>query len=209
MVFWLGILVGVIFAWYAVRTGFFETWALTFNLFISIYLALFLGPAVAKFIPAANTPYGTALMILCVFAGAFILLHGISYTFFTGQVSAQFPKAFNVLCAGVLGFIGGFLTWSFFCLLIYITPVSENSFIRELGFECRDCESNINYVSLSCNTVNAIVASPQNKSSAEQIIAQLVKQCRKPKHPLPYPPAEPNNPLEPNQPLLKGSTFSD
>ena len=40
MVFWIGILVGGLFAWFAVKMGFYETWTFAFNIIICTALAL-------------------------------------------------------------------------------------------------------------------------------------------------------------------------
>ena len=62
MVFWIAILSGVLFAWLAVRLGFYATWILLFNVLLSIYVAIFLAPLVVDFAPSSGraASYGVA-----------------------------------------------------------------------------------------------------------------------------------------------------
>lgn len=176
MIFWVGILVGGLFVWLAVKIGFYETWAMLFNIVISVYLAIFLGPTIVDIIPAAgDMPYGNILAIICVAMVAFLILHCISYSFLTGQFSVSFPRMFNSLGAALLGFLAGFLVWSFVALLIYLTPISRNAFVREIGFGSRFQQTNISYISWWCNLVNKAVAPEENARTAEEAISGLLK----------------------------------
>ncbi len=48
MTFWIGILIGVLFAYFAVKIGFYETLIMMFNVVISVFLGIFLGPTIAN-----------------------------------------------------------------------------------------------------------------------------------------------------------------
>ena len=75
MVFWLGILVAIAFAWFCLQIGFYETWAVLFNIVISVYLGIFLRPLITELLPAAaDTPYGNGLTMLATAAAVFLLL---------------------------------------------------------------------------------------------------------------------------------------
>ncbi|MHC4751617.1 MAG: CvpA family protein, partial [Planctomycetota bacterium] len=175
MVFWAGILVGGFFAWFAIKIGFYETWAMLFNIVISIYIAVFLTPVIVDIIPAAGqTSYGSALTLATAAIGIFLILYGITYTFFTGQFSVSFPKIFDTCGAGVLGFLIGFLIWSFAALLISTTPISKNTFIEDIGFGSRIKQTNVPYISWWCDLVNSIVSAPDSKITSEQVINQLL-----------------------------------
>lgn len=175
MVFWAGILVGGLFIWFAVKIGFYETWATLFNIVISIYVAVFLTPVILNIIPmASDTAYGNALTMATIVIGTFLILHGITYIFFTGQFNISFPRIFDTLGAGVLGFLAGFLVWSFVALLISATPVSQNTFAKDIGFGSRIKQTNVPYISWWCDLVNSIVSSPDTKITSEQAIEQLL-----------------------------------
>ena len=161
-------------AWYAIRIGFYEMWAILFNIVISIYMAVFLGPPALDIIPGvADTPYSNVLAMLSIAAGAFLILHCISYTLITGQFSVTFPRIFNSLGAGLLGFLAGFLVWSFASLLIYMTPVSQNKFVREIGFGSQFHQSNLSAICRWCDLVNKVVASEDSRISSEKAISEL------------------------------------
>jgi len=174
MIFWVGILVGGIFAYLAVKIGFYETWAMLFNIVVSIYLAVFLGPVIAD-IPAADVWFSSVLAMVSIAIGAFLILHCISYTFLTGQFSVSFPTIFNTLGAGFLGFLAGFLVWSFISLLIYITPASENAFVKGVGFDRQSQQTNISYMCWWCNLVNNVAAFQDNKVTSEEAIDGLLE----------------------------------
>lgn len=175
MVFWIGILFGGTFAWLAVKLRFYQTWTFIFNIIISIYLAISLQPIISNIPAVSDTPYGNALALIAVALASFLILHGISYTLFTGQFNVSFPKVFDTLGAGLLGFLAGFLIWSFLTLLIYIMPVSQISIVKEIGFTDQFQQTSVSYISRFCNSVNAVVSSEDNKLSAEQTIGKLLE----------------------------------
>jgi hypothetical protein len=133
---------------------------------------------------------------------SFLILHGISYTFLTSQFNVSFPKVLDVVGAGLLGFLAGFLVWSFLSLLLYITPASQNTFVKEIGFTGQFQQNSVLYVSQFCNLVNAVVSSQDNKYSAEQAIGELLKgpesqaQEKTPEKPKPVEPAKSSNAAE-------------
>ncbi len=175
MVFWVGILVGGLFAYFAIKKGFYEMWALGFNIIISIYLAVFLGPVVADIIPAGTAVYSKALTVLATAVACFLILHGISYTLITGQFSISFPKIVDVVGAGLFGFLIGFLVWSFISLLIMATPITNNTLAKEIGFDSQTQQTSVSYVSWWCNTVNRVVSSGDGKQATQQAIGWLMK----------------------------------
>ena len=194
MIFWLAILAGALFAWIAVRIKFYETWALLFNIVISVYAAIFLAPTIANSIPAAgDTSYGRALTLAAVAMGTFLILHGISYTFLTGQFSVSFPKIFDTVLTGVLGFLAGFLLLSFVAFVICVTPISHNKFVNKAGFGRQSQRTNISYICWWCDLVNTVVSARDRKVTSKQAVDELLS----PSHPKAKP--EMGEPAEPNQ----------
>ena len=200
MVFWTGIVVGGFFIWLAVRMGFYETWALLFNVVISVYVAVFLTPAIVYIIPAAGkTPYGNALTLTTIAVGTFLILHGISYTFLTGQFNVSFPKIFDNLGAGVLGFLAGFLIWSFAALLISATPIGQKCFARAIGFGPEIQQTNGSYICWWCNLVSTAVSAKDNRQQAQETVSRLLEKAEEE---IPDTPERdgPNNPTPTTQP---------
>ena len=175
MVFWISILVSGLFACFAIKKGFYEMWTLGFNIIISVYLAVLLGPVVSDIIPAGTTAYSKTLTVLATAVACFLILHGISYTFITGQFSIPFPKIVDVVGAGLFGFLAGFLVWSFVSLLIMTTPITKNTFAKEIGFDTEVQQTNVSYVSRWCNMVNKIVSSEDSKQAPQQAIGWLLE----------------------------------
>ena len=203
MVFWIGILIGCLFAWLAVKMGFYETWVLLFNIVIAIYLAVFFGPVIANIVPVARgSAYNNALCMIIPAIGAFLILHGISYTLFTGQFSIPFTKTIDTCVAGFFGFLTGLLVWFFLSLLISITPISQNTFVSELDFTGGFKQTGAPYVSWWCNRVHSIVASEDSDVTSEEVINALLKDAE-PKtrsEPIPTPPPDGINTITPEDP---------
>ena len=175
MVFWAGILVGGLFIWITVKIGFYEMWATLFNIVISIYVAIFLTPVILDIVPeAGDMPCCNALALLVLAIGTYLILYGITYIFLTGQFKVSFPKIFDILFTGVLGFLAGSLVLSFIALLITTTPISQNRFVRQLGLNRNSQQANITYICWWCDLLNSIVSSPDTKITSEQAIEQLL-----------------------------------
>lgn len=172
MVFWLGILVGVVFAWFVLRIGFYGMWAMLFNIVISVYLAIYLRPIVVNIPGLGGTSYTSALAMMGTVIAVFLILHGVSYTFLTGQLVPTFPKVFNTFGTGFLGFLAGFLVWSFVALLVYLTPISQNALIKGIGFG-KSQQTSISYISRWCGLVNALSLQDE-QYSAKKTIGELL-----------------------------------
>ncbi|MHC4619427.1 MAG: hypothetical protein ACYTEQ_16900 [Planctomycetota bacterium] len=195
MLFWAGILAGGIVAWVAVKIGFYETWTLLFNITITVYLSVFVGPMLADIIPgAAGAPYSKVLTMASTAIVSFLILHCISYTFFTGQVSISLPSLFNSLGAAFLGFLAGFLVWSFLVLLVGITPISQHSIAKGLGFGGTSQQTNISYMSWWCNLVHRVGASEENEMTCEERVRELLASAEEKAKTRPKKRAEPNEP---------------
>ena len=199
MVFWLAILAGALFAWFAVRMGFYEMWAMLFNIIISIYVAVFLSPLIIDIIPTTgDTSYGNALTLIVTAIGTFVILHGISYTLLTGQFKVSFPKIFDTLFAGLLGFLAGFLVLSFAAFIICVAPISQNEFISEIGFNRHSQQANISYISWWCDFVNSMVSSQDSRVTGEQAVNELLSSEKSKAQSKTAQPGRPNRPVESN-----------
>ncbi len=178
MVFWIGILFGFLFVWLAVKKGFYETWILLFNLVIAVYLAIFLGPVIADLVPiASGSAYNNALCMIIPAIGAFLILYGISFTFFTGQFSIPFTKTIDTCVAGFFGFLTGLLVWFFLSLLISITPISQHTFVSELDFADSFKQTGAPYVGWWCDRIHSIAASKDSDITGVEAINALLKEA--------------------------------
>ena len=210
MVFWLSILVGGLFVWLAVRIGFFEMWTMLFNMVISIYTAVFLTPVVLEILPAAGVPsYGVALTLVAIAAGTFLILAGISYVFLTGQFKVSFPRTFDILLSGLLGFLAGFLVSSFLALAVAMTPISRNSILSTSGFSGVSQQPGISYVCWWCDAVNALVSTPQNRTTSIQVITQLLRAAESTTPDKANEQPQTNTPAEPGHPEAETNRQDD
>jgi hypothetical protein len=175
MVFWLGILVGGIFVWFAIKIGFYEIWAMFFNIVISVYVAIFLTPIILDITPGADEiPCCYAFALSVLGGGTFLILYGITYVFLTGQFKVAFPKLFEILFTGILGFMAGFLVLSFAAFVITITPISQNRFVKQIGFTKESQQTNISYMCTWCDLVNSVVSS-DTKITSKEAVEYLLK----------------------------------
>lgn len=157
MVFWIAILTGALFVWLAVRMGFYETWALLFNILVAIYVSIFLAPAVARFVPMpGGASWCTALSMLVLAGGSFAILHGLSWVFLTGQFSVRFPSLFDVVFSGILGFVAGFLILSFAALALSTTPLAEHKIVTTLGLGRQGQKANVVGISRCCDLIHSV-----------------------------------------------------
>jgi len=177
MVFWLAILAGALFVRAAIQFGFYKSWTMLFNVVVATYVAIFLTPAIVSTIPAAGeTWYGHVLTLMALAAGTFAILYGISYACLSGEdsVSVSFPRTFEIVLASFLGFLTGFLAFSFVALLICLTPLTQQAIVKTLGVDRNGQRTNISYVCWWCDWVNSVVAYRDiEETSCEKVIDWL------------------------------------
>ncbi len=159
MVFWLAVLVGALFAWIAVRIGFYATWILFFNLLLAAYVAIFLAPVVIADVPAATAipGYGYALTLLSIAVATLFIAYGTCYACLSGKLRLEFPRFFDTIVAGVLGFLAGFLVWSFVIFSFALTPLAETQVCKKLGLDAPSQKINTSYVCWWCNRLHSML----------------------------------------------------
>ncbi len=186
MVLLAGILVGGLCIWFAIRIGFYETWAMLFNIVISIYVAIFLAQPIVNFLPeeTSKIPCCDALTLIVLAIGTFLILHGLTYILFTSQFNVTFPKIFDILFAGLLGFFGGFLLLSFAAIIIALTPFGEYA-----GITKEMAKENMSY---SCSYrlfdgIHWFVSPPEKNIKSQKFIEQFIDEALPDKSPEPKP----------------------
>ena len=137
-------------------------------------------PVIIEAFPAAGEmPSGIALALASIATGTFLILYGITYVFLTGQFKVSFPRAFEILFAGLLGFFAGLLISSFAALVVTALPLSQNSIISKTGFNRESLQDNISYICWFCDSVNRVVSLPGEDTTSEQIISGLLDSVRR------------------------------
>jgi hypothetical protein len=196
MIFWAGILTGGLFVWFAIKIGFYETLALLFNVVISIYAAIFLTPIITDIVPeAGEIPCCEALALVVISGGTFLILYGITYVFLTGQFKVTFPKVFDILFAGLLGFVTGFLVLSFVAFIITTTPISQNKFVSTIGFNRQSQQTNLSNICWWCDKVHSITSTPGRQTTCQQNIYQLLDSVKLKEKEKTNAVTEPNEPI--------------
>ncbi len=177
MMFWIAILAGALFVWLAVRLGFYETWVLFFNIAVSIYVSVFLTPTLAEFAPAPTgaSSYHTALCMIVLAGGCFALLQGISFVFLTGQFHIPFPRIFDVVFSGALGFVTGFLTLSFLALVLTTTPLARHKIVGVLGLSRQPRPANLVYLTRCCDLIHFFAGSDDSDGTPDAALQQLLQ----------------------------------
>ena len=210
MVFWIGILIAALFAYSAVKLGFYQAWTMLFNVLIGVYVGIKLGPVVEEFVPW-DSAYASALAVLTTGVGTFVILQGIAYVSLIGQFVVTFPRGINTLGSALVGFLAGFLIWSFVAFVICTTPFCENKFVKDIGFGAKNFEEAPmqSYLVWWCNFVDGITVSGDSERGVEQTIKDLLAKPAtssiKDKTDRPAPrrdvaKLEPNEPNGPNRP---------
>jgi hypothetical protein len=175
MVFWIAVLVGAFFAWVAVQVGFYSAWMLFVNLLLAAYLAVFLSPVVIDNVPAATgTPYGYTLVFLCIAAATMILSYGVCYAFLSGQFRFEFPRIFDTIAAGIVGFLAGFMAWSMLSFSLALLPLWELDSLRSLGFEAEKQKANTAYMCWWCDQLHTLTYSSDSELSSAEAVELLL-----------------------------------
>ena len=174
MIIGVGIFIGLLFACLAIKMGFYETWILLLNLVISVYLSIFLGLMfVDRSLSSTKNSYGGVGAVFLIAVGCFLILQVASFFLFTSLFKIDFPKLFDNLGAGLLGFLAGFFVWSFASILIGISPISQITFFEKLGISNDTQRADVQYVSWWCDIVNNFVATKSNDFTTAEAIYEL------------------------------------
>jgi len=177
MVFWIGIFIAVLFAYSAIKLGFYHAWTMLFNLLVAVYIAVRIGPVLEEFFPAAvNGQYGKTLSLLATGTGTFLILQGIAYVLLIGQFEVTFPRAVNIIGSGLMGFMAGFLICSFATLIICTTPFSQQQYVKEIGLDTKTFEETKmqSYLVGLCKFMDIFVASGNDPVGVEKTIKDLL-----------------------------------
>jgi hypothetical protein len=175
MVFWIAILVGCMTLYLATRIGFFDTLVLSFNVLTSIYVGIYSAPAFINLVPsAANFACGTATTVSAISLICFLCLYGLSYVLLTGQFKVAFPKVFDVLLSGVIGFCTGFLLISYTVFILSILPP-----LRTMSWlDTTNTKVNVSLVCLYCDQIQHLVAARDAEQQTQDVLTQIIQKSQ-------------------------------
>lgn len=195
MTFWIAILAGALFVWLATRMGFYETWVLFVNTVVSIYVSVFLAPILRELVPApgGDSSYHIALCLILLAGGCFALLQGLSYVFLTGQFKIPFPRVFDIVLSGVLGFATGFLMLSFLALVLTTTPLAEDKIVGIFGLGQEPRQANRVCLAQCCDVIHSFAGFAETGNTTQAAVQKLLERPKTSLHPGPKQ-ADPNGP---------------
>ena len=194
MIFWIAVLIGLLLLYLATRIGFFETAVLSFNLLTSIYVGIYATPSLIDLVPsAANFAYGAATTVAAISLICFVFLYVLSYILLTGQFKVAFPKLFDVLLSGSIGFGTGMLLVSYAVFVASIMPFAQS--IRLL--DKTNIKANISLLSVCCDQVQGLVGTSGVPEQTEELLAQIRQRAQAYSSPA-IEDTDPNQPIEPN-----------
>jgi len=171
----IGIVIGLSFAYYGFKRGFFEMWGNFFNLLIAVYLALFLKPVITEHISGAgDTWIGIFLTVFLTGLVVFFILYGISYIAF-GQFEIELPKFIDISIGALTGFLGGLLIWSCLIFLFSITPLSHNKFAQNIGLAEYSIDHKTTYMCFWGDSINFFAASNDAGRSTKEVLDDILK----------------------------------
>jgi hypothetical protein len=179
MVFWLAVLIGALGAWTAVRIGFYATWILFFHILLATYVAVLAAPLVVESVPAATAipGYGYALTLLSIAVAMLFIGYGTCYACLSGQMLIEFPRFFDTIAAGFVGFLAGFQAWSFLAFAFCLTPLAEFELAKRLGFDAPSQRTNTGYVCWWCDRFHSMVRPLGCEVTSEQSVGELLKKA--------------------------------
>ncbi len=202
MALWMGIMIAGAFAWYAVKLGLYQMWAVLFNLLVAVYLAIHLRPLISELAGSpGGTEYCDALCMLVTAVAVFVVLHVISTTFLLGTFNVAMPRIIDTGGAALVGFLAGYLVWSFVGMLLCTTPVCRYSFVKEIGFDNKTFQqANMHsYLTWWCKLMDKVVLSSDHDEASPEVINHIITLADERTSAKGGKATEPN---EPNQPSL-------
>jgi hypothetical protein len=163
--------VGILFAVFGYKRGFYVIWTLLFNMIISIYVSVMFTPSIAGLMPSlfGNLKQGDpaywyvyAAIAAAVAVVSMFVLQIIAMTYFTGTFKVSLPRLFDNLGAAFVGFVAGYILWGFICFLILIMPVSDNVLFKSFTAGCQSKELCMPAVSKTVNMINVLSFQPNS-----------------------------------------------
>ncbi len=176
------IAVGLVFAFLGYRKTFYPSWAFLFNILVSVYTSIMTAPQIVDKFPVIRSYLGNfsySVFVLTMAVIIFVVMHLLSFRFFTAVYVVSFPKILNSAGAAVVGFLAGSVIAGFLFFLINITPLSDFPAVKFLA-QGRQSPDQVNSVVLeSCNFVHDISLQP-SPTAIDSQMEKILTDWRKP-----------------------------
>lgn len=154
MIFWLFILIGGLCAWLGVRKGFYAMFATLFCLMFAVYIGVLAAPKIMAMSEGLEKDPGYAAG--CVFGMTLLifgLLWSVAWFYFLRDIDDYFPKLFDRIGGGALGFLFGYVLVGLCLLLVCILPFSQGDNLPALISRDSMIRLSVPAVAKACNFV--------------------------------------------------------
>jgi hypothetical protein len=166
------IAVALVFAFLGYRKTFYPSWAFLFNILVSVYTSIMITPQIVDKVPFIRVYLGSfsySAFILISAVIIFVVMHFLSFKFFTAVYIVTFPKIFNSAGAAVLGFLTGLAISGFLLFLVTITPLSDFPAVKFLAQNSQTADGTNTVVLTTCNFVHGISLQPSPTAIDKQM----------------------------------------
>jgi len=125
----VAIVAALLFALLGIRLGYYRSWAMLFNILVSIYLAVMLAPVVPGLLAnVRDFHYRYPAFIIIVAIIIFTILQ-LFTNYLTGAFEASYHRKFEIISSAIIGFISGYLLITFIFFVICLVPSTKPKFI--------------------------------------------------------------------------------
>ncbi|MHC4395453.1 MAG: hypothetical protein ACYS1A_07330 [Planctomycetota bacterium] len=177
--FWFAVLVGVLLAVVGIKAGFYSMWAVVFNILISIYLGVMLCPTIIGLVPdIGDSRYHHGGCVGGVAVVVFAIFQTITVNFLTGAETVKkdeepicFPKMFNIIGAGLLGFLSGYIVCGFVLFVLLIMPISKEPIVKDF---CEQSGFAAQSVKNVCGFVGSVSLQTYEEADPREVVDWLM-----------------------------------
>ncbi|AQT68194.1 hypothetical protein STSP2_01349 [Anaerohalosphaera lusitana] len=176
MIFWLLLITALATAYLCLKNmNFYSMWQISFNLAVSIYLAIISAPLIVNLLRDQEKalPYNLAACMLLIAILSFVVLHIISTAVLGWRIEVTLPAFFETLGVGALGFISGYLIISFLLFTFCIMPITRKPCMDFLNGTKGPKAAFLYPVQATCSFVGQISLQPK-ENSVLQLAMELV-----------------------------------
>jgi hypothetical protein len=189
---WIIIVIGLVFALIGYKKTWYPSWALLFNILVSVYTSIMITPQIVDASPVIGKYLGSfaySVFILTNAAIIFAVMRFLAFKFFISGHVISFPRILNTAGSAVLGFLTGSIIAGFLLFLITITPLFDFSVVKSF-MQNKQTPDKVNTVMLTaCNFIHNISLQPcptAIEKQMEKILADWqgpqAQQAEKPAH---------------------------
>ena len=166
------IAVGLVFALIGYKKTWYPSWALLFNILISVYTSIMITPQIVDNVPFIRvylSSFSYSAFALTSAVIIFAVMQLLTFKFFTSVYVISFPKLLNTIGSAVLGFLTGSVIAGFLFFLINITPLSDFPAVRSFTQDRQISDKTNNVMLTTCNFVHNISLQPDPTAIDGQI----------------------------------------